>query len=109
MLKINNIIKDINDKKESDVVINQLKDIIISIEKVIEENKKFSDKISQEIQNLMNNMYSKFEKLNNSDFRSTETKIYNEGKVDDGKYVGEFRNGLRDGKGVIRRYWFFYK
>jgi hypothetical protein len=69
--------------------------------KVMYDNKNNTEKINEDIKNLINGFYEKFEKLKYNNIRSSEVKIYNEGKVDDGKYVGEFKNGLRDGKGVI--------
>ena len=38
--KIQNVINDISDKKETDYIINKLKEIIISISNIIEDNKK---------------------------------------------------------------------
>ena len=102
--KIGNIIVDLNNKGEINNIINQLKNII----KIINDNKKYFENIDKKLNDLnekINNfgllsanppgiINFNFQNNNNSTFQGT--KIY-----ENGKYVGELKNQLRDGKGTF--------
>ena len=51
--KLENIINDINNKKESNTIIEQIKEIIASINNIINENKKNIKQIKKEIINII--------------------------------------------------------
>ena len=99
---INNI-SDLNNKKKIDIFSNQIKNIIKSLNNVINENKENQDKLKKYLENINNN--SDKTKDNNDNNNENENKIIIKTKVyNDGKYVGEFKNNLREGRGTM--YWF---
>ena len=61
--KLENIISEINENKQKDVIINQLKNIIVILNQSIKENKSRYEKIYDEIKNIKNNINKKFEEL----------------------------------------------
>ena len=86
--QLEKIINDLNSQTKIDMIIKQIKNIIIIMNKVISENKKNTEQLRKDINLLNSNMISYFQK------------IYNVGKkvYEGGKYVREFKNELRDGK-----------
>ena len=87
--KIQAIITDINNKQKTDVIINKLNNIILEINSILEDNKK-------KLSNLNNRRIDlQLLKNENIDFRINSTIIYPQGK-----YTGEVKNGICDGKGV---------
>ena len=82
------------EQNQIDVVIRQIKNIIIIMNKVIGENKKNMELLRKELKEINNSIKSNFEK-----FHCVGKKIY-----EDGEYVGELKNGLRDGKGAFYYY-----
>ena len=95
MNKLEYIVNDLNNNRNIDNIIKQIKNIIIIMNKVIIENKNNINLIQKDI----NNMINEFKELkNNNNIITNKTEIY-----DNGKYIGEFKNGMRDGKGIY--YW----
>ena len=84
------IVNDLNNHKKIDII-KQIKNIIILVNKVIRENKKNTEQLREDIQKLNKNMINNFEKI-----ICDSKKIY-----EDGEYIGELKNGLREGKGVF--------
>ena len=98
--KINDIIQLLHDNNKNKIAINLLKQITITMDLII---KTIGDNSSRlitllknldNIKNQINSMNSKFEKLIKN--RNYGTKYYG-----DAKYVGELKNGIREGKGVL--------
>ena len=91
--KLENIMKDTNDK----LIIQRIKDIIIIMNKVINN----CNQIRKDIQNLSNNMNQRFNNLElnikSNNFNSNiQIKTY-----DNGKYEGQIINNKREGKGIF--------
>ena len=84
------IVNDLNNIKKADII-KQIKNIIIIINKAISENKKNTEQLREDIKNLNKNMMNNFEKINCDSKK----------KYEDGEYIGELKNGLRDGKGTF--------
>ena len=84
--KLESIVNDLNNNKQIDDIIKQIKNIINIVNNIITENKnslnlfqKDPNKIFDELKNNINN---------------NKTEIYPNGN----KYIGEFKNGMKDGK-----------
>ena len=97
MNKLENIIKDIN----NDIIIKRIKDIIIIINKLINDNKKNIELIRKDIQDLNNNINNNFKELKNNINQNiinyqTKTKKYKNGD----RYEGQFKNDKMEGKGI---------
>ena len=114
--QLKNIIEDINNKKPKYSLIKNIKDLIKSTNQIIENNKantlsmkknfdnlitenNFKDITSEEVDviTMGNHTWGKkdiFTFINN--FNIHRIQIY-----PDGKYIGEFKNGMRDGKGIF--------
>ena len=93
--KLENIMKDTNDK----LIIQRIKDIIIIMNKVINN----CNQIRKDIQNLSNSMHQRFNNLelniktNNININNNnQIRIYN-----NGRYVGQLINNKREGKGIF--------
>ena len=95
--KLENIIKDIN----NDIIIKRIRDIIILMNNLINDNKKNIELIRKDIKDLNNNMMNNFKELKNNNNNGNiinykfKTETYN-----NGRYEGQFRNGKREGKGI---------
>ncbi len=88
--QLETISDDLN-KTSKNNIIKQIKNIIDLLNKVIKESKNNTQQIREDIQKLNNNMMYNFEKINDSSKK----------KYEDGEYIGEFKKGLRDGKGIF--------
>ena len=88
--QLESIVKDLNNNKKTDII-KQIKNIIILINKAIIQHKKNTEQLREDIKNLNKNMMNNFEKINCDSKK----------KYDDGEYIGEFKNGLRAGKGTF--------
>ena len=99
--QINEIINDLLQKKQIDIIIKQLKNIIIIANQIITDNKKNFQQIIEEIKKMNNNINIQFNDLKNNNNNNIITKIYKDGGDYDGKYIGEFKDGLRHGKGIM--------
>ena len=89
--QLQTVIYDITSQKNTDIIINQIKNIIILMNKIIAENQKNTEQIRKDIKQL-------------NDLITTQFKTKGKKKYKDGEYVGEFQNGLRDGKGTFYYY-----
>ena len=100
----NNLLLDVVNRLENlltennlQIIIPRIKDIIIIMNKIINNN----EQIRKDIQNLNNNINEKFKNLelninNNLINKNKQIKIYN-----NGKYEGQMLKGLREGKGIF--------
>jgi antitoxin component YwqK of YwqJK toxin-antitoxin module len=95
---LEDIIKDIKNQINNNNIIQRIKDIIVKMNNLINDNKKNTELIRNDIQALNNNISKQFEDLKNKNISiiNNQTKIY-----DDGKYEGEFKNNKREGKGIF--------
>ena len=84
--QLKNIIEDINNKKPKDSLIKNIKDLIKSTNQIIENNKANTLSMKKNFDNL----------ITENNFNIHRIQIY-----PDGKYIGEFKNGMRDGKGIF--------
>ena len=89
--QLQTVIYDITSQKNTDIIINQIKNIIILMNKIISENQKNTEQIRKDIKQL-------------NVLITTQFKTKGKKKYKDGEYVGEFQNGLRDGKGTFYYY-----
>ena len=67
--KLNNVIDDLNDSNINKIIINKIKDIIIIINKLINENKKNVDLIRKDIKNLDAKIDKNFKELKDNNKR----------------------------------------
>ena len=102
--KIQNVIDDIDNNKKVDIIIKQLKNIIILMNETIKQNlknnediKKINENINNRFQNLENIIFNNNKNKNKSKKNNNgiNTKIY-----DFGKYVGQLKNDKRHGEGI---------
>ena len=84
--KLNNIINDLKYTNNINFVIKNIEDLIKSSNQIIEDNKI----------NLISMQKNFNEFISSNNFNIHKTQIY-----PDGKYIGEFKNGMRDGKGIF--------
>ena len=89
--ELENISNDWNNNTKLNKIIEQIRNIIILINKLINDNKNNINLIRKDINNLKNIIFN-----NNNYNYINHTKIYS-----DGKYIGQFKNNLRDGKGIF--------
>ena len=85
--ELENITNCLNNNAQLNLIIQQISNIIILINKVIKDNNNNIKLITKDNHNLQNII------INNNYIK--DTKIY-----DNGKYMGQFKNNLRDGKGI---------
>ena len=82
---------------KSNILIKRLKDIIIKMNRIIDQNKENTKLIMNKISLLENQMNKNFEKLN-LDINSIKNQ---EIKYSNKRYVGQVVNGIREGKGIV--------
>ena len=86
---------------KENITIKRLADIIIKINKVINENRKNTELIRNDISKLYHQMNQQFNELkNNNILNNQEIKYNNNHRI---KYIGQVLNGVPEGKGVM--YW----
>ena len=88
------IIKDLNDlinSSHENLIIISLKNVVTKINGIINENKKNLELIRNDILSLYNQMNKRFDEL-----KINEQEL----KYEDGKYIGQINNGLKEGKGI---------
>ena len=88
------IINELNNKTNHSIIIQQIKDIIMILNKVIIDN----NNNMYSIQNYYNKKLSELTEIQiniSKNITKNETKIF-----DNGKYIGVIKNGMRDGKGI---------
>ena len=100
---INELQQTINDSKEN-ITIKRLSYIIIKMNNMINENKKNTELIRNDISKLYEQMNKQFNelKINNNIFLTNQEIQYNNDR-DRVRYIGQVLNGVPEGKGVI--YW----
>ena len=75
------------------LIIQRLGNIITKMNYIINENKKNVELIRNDISTLYNKLNKRFDELNiNNNIKEL--------KYDNGRYVGQFVNGLKEGKGI---------
>ena len=94
MLEIINELNQLRNYSQDNLIISKLGNIINKINYIINENKKNLELIRNDISSLN----QKFDKLN-----INNNIINKEIKYDNGRYVGQVVNGLKEGKGIY--YW----
>ena len=85
--KLQNIVDNSNDELDIKSIITQIKNIILNLRQILKENKINAEKMTPD---------DNYNEYKDENFNNINIKMFN-----DGKYVGEFKNGLRDGKGVF--------
>ena len=97
---INELQQTMKDSKEK-LTIKRLSDIIIKMNNMINENKKNTELIRNDISKLYNQMNQQFNELkNNNILNNQEIKYNNSDRI---KYIGQVLNGVPEGKGIM--YW----
>ena len=89
------IIKELNQMKNNskdDSIIKILSHIILKINNMINENNKNTELIRNDISKLYKQINKKFDEIKINDKQEL--------KCENGKYVGQVVNGLREGKGI---------
>ena len=93
---INDLNQIINYSKDN-IIIKRLSDIIIKMNFIINENRKNTELIRNDISNILNQMNKRFDELNinnNNTFNNQEI------RSNIGRYVGQVVNGKAEGKGI---------
>ena len=93
---INDLNQIINYSKDN-IIIKRLSDIIIKMNFIINENRKNTELIRNDISNILNQINKRFDKLdinNNNTFNNKEIIGNN------GRYIGQVVNGKAEGKGI---------
>ena len=93
LLGIINELQQIMNYSNDNIIIKRISDIIIKMNFIINDNKKNTELIIKHINNLQNQMIQNFNKLQNNNKQEI--------KYNDGKYIGQVINGIRDGKGIF--------
>ena len=98
--KLEIIVSELANGRQISGIIKQIKNIILIINKIYNDNKKNIDIIRNDIKNLNDNISKTLKillsKNNESEGFVTKTVTY----VGGDKYVGQFKNGVREGKGI---------
>ena len=95
LLGIINELQQIMNYSNDNIIIKRISDIIIKMNFIINDNKKNTELIIKHINNLQNQMIQNFNKLQNNNKQEI--------KYNDGKYIGQVVNGIKEGKGIF--YW----
>ena len=93
LLGIINELQQIMNYSNDNIIIKRISDIIIKMNFIINDNKKNTELIIKHINNLQNQMIQNFNKLQNNNKQEI--------KYNDGKYIGQVINGIREGKGIL--------
>ena len=104
--KLENIINDLNDKKEKGVILPQITEIITTVKNVINDNTINIEQLKKEINKMKGENKTKTYK--NGKYKGQFKNDVKDGKGiyyynDDNKYEGEWKNDLKEGKGIF--YW----
>ena len=96
--QLEEIVNDLYNNKKIDLIINQIKNIIILTNKIINDNKNSIDLIRKDIDKMVH----KFENIENNISNNNNFKNLNISTVTykDGKYCGQLVNGRKEGKGI---------
>ena len=87
--KLETIVTDLNNNRQINIIIKEIHNIIKTMNNVINENRKNNAQIREDINKLNNDI------INNNNIIK-KTKLYK-----NGKYIGETKNDLREGKGIM--------
>ena len=94
LLEIINDLYQLQNYIHDNLIIQRLGNIITKMNYIINENKKNVELIRNDISTLYNKLNKRFDELNiNNNIKEI--------KYDNGRYVGQFVNGLKEGKGII--------
>ena len=98
LLEIVNDLQKIVNYSKDDLLIKMLGNVIIKMNNMINENKKNTDLIRNDISKLYDKIKTQFEalKINNSSNNIKHQELISE----HGRYIGQVVNGLREGKGI---------
>ena len=104
---LENIVNNLSNDGQRSAIIKQIKNIIIILNKINNDNQKYINLVRKDIKSLENNISLNFNKLfkhkeiptKNNDY-ITVTENYEGGD----KYIGQMKNGFRNGKGI-----YYYK
>ena len=97
--KIGEVIELLQDNSKNVVAINLLKQITITLNSIIENINDNSDKLNSVLRNI-DNMDNKINNMNNKFDELIEKKNYGTLINSFRKYVGQIKNGMKDGKGI---------
>ena len=93
LLEIINDLYQLQKYIHDNLIIQRLGNIITKMNYIINENKKNVELIRNDISTLYNKLNKRFDELNiNNNIKEI--------KYDNGRYVGQFVNGLKEGKGI---------
>ena len=99
-----NIIDELRQTKKDckeNITIKRLADIITQLNKVMNENRKNTELIRNDISKLYNQINQQYNELkNNNIFNNQEIKYNNSDRI---KYIGQILNEVPEGKGIM--YW----
>ena len=93
LLGIINELQQIMNYSNDNIIIKRISDIIIKMNFIINDNKKNTELIIKHINNLQNQMNINFKELKNNNKQEI--------KYNNGKYIGQVVNGIREGKGIF--------
>ena len=106
LLQIINELKQIIDVSNDNLIIKKISDIIIKMNYIINDNKKNTELIRNDILRLYNHINKQFEELKNNTINHQEINYNFNHKNSSNKrirYVGQVLKGLPEGKGTM--YW----
>ena len=98
--QLEKVINDLNNNKQLNNIIIQIKNIIEMMNKFILENKNNIESIKKENKEFHNSIIDKFDELKSNMSKKNENEIQNI-KYEKGKYVGEIKNNMRNGYGIF--------
>ena len=110
--KLENLVIDLDKKNNIEKIISQLKNIVLNIYKTINENKRNINKIKiinlkekelsiKETDIINQNQKDEYTKRPSDSSSSSNDNKYKSEIYKNGTYEGEFKNGLREGKGTM--------
>ena len=94
--KLDIIFNFLSNNTKISIILQEIRNIIKIMNNAINENRNNNEQIKEKIKNLQNDMINKLQNLNNNNNYIKKTKIYG-----NGKYYGEIRNDIREGKGIM--------
>ena len=100
LLEIVNDLHSLMNYSKDNIIIKTLGSIINKMNNIINENKKNTELIRNDISKLYNQMNKQFNKLK---INKQEINYNNNGENKRKKYIGEVLNGVPNGKGIM--YW----
>ena len=104
---LENIVNNLSNDGQISAIIKQIKNIIIILNKINNDNQKYINLVRKDIKSLENNISLNFNKLFNNKEIPTKNNDYitvTENYEGGDKYIGQMKNGFRNGKGI-----YYYK